>query len=105
MSSSDIPTQEDVDQWPYLQGVFLLRFAAEVRLLIARDAPKALHPLEMKHSQDGGLGFTNAINWAVNSPLGRSHQNSWPSSFAANVDHQLQQMIEGFTIVILLIPS
>ena len=90
MSSSDIPTQEDVDQWLHIQGVFLLRLTAEVRFLIASVAPMVLGPLEIKHSQDGGLGFTNAIGWAVNSPLGRSHHFSWPSSFAAKADHQLQ---------------
>ena len=39
--SSDILTQEDVDQWPHLQGVFLPRLHAEVDLLIASDVPKA----------------------------------------------------------------
>ena len=54
MSSSDIATQEDVDQWPHLQGVFLPCLDAEVSLLIASDIPKALNPLDVKHSRDGG---------------------------------------------------
>ena len=37
--SDDIPTQEDVDQWPHLQGVFLPYVHAEVGLLIASDVP------------------------------------------------------------------
>lgn len=37
--SNDIPTQEDVDQWPHLHGVFLLHLHAEVGLLIASDVP------------------------------------------------------------------
>ena len=53
MSSSDIPTQEDIDHWSHLQGVFLPRLDAEVGLSIASDVPRALDPLDIKHSQDG----------------------------------------------------
>ena len=65
MSSSDIPTQEDVDQWLHLQGVLQLCLTAKVRFLISSVKPKVLDPLEIKHSQDSGLGFTNAIGWAI----------------------------------------
>ena len=69
VSSSDIPTQEDVDQWPHLQGVFLPRLDTEVGLL-ASDVPKAPDPLEIKHSQDGGpYASRTRIGWAVNGPL------------------------------------
>ena len=96
VSSSDIPTQEDVDQWPHLQGVFLPRLDTEVGLL-ASDVPKAPDPLEIKHSQDGGpYASRTRIGWAVNGPLGRRHHSSRPSSFLVKVDHQLQQMIEDF---------
>ena len=40
VSSSDVPTQDDVDQWPHLQGVFLPRLDTEVGLLIASEVPK-----------------------------------------------------------------
>ena len=97
MSSSDIPTQDDVDQWPHLQGVFLPRLDAEVGLLIASDVPKALDPLDIKHSQDGGpYASRTRIGWAVNGPLGRRHHSSRSSTFVAKVDHRLQQMIEDF---------
>jgi len=97
VSSSDIPTQEDVDQWPHLQGVFLPCLDTEVGLLLASEVPKALDPLEIKHSQDGGpYASRTQISWAVNSPLGRCHHSSQPSSFLVKVDHQLQQMIEDF---------
>ena len=54
VSSDDIPTQGDIDQWPHLQGAFIPRVHAEVGLLIATDVPEALEPLEIKHSQEGG---------------------------------------------------
>ena len=97
VSSSDIPTQDDVDQWPHLQGVFLPRLNAEVGLLIASDVPRALDPLDIKHSQDGGpYASRTRIGWAVNGPLGRRHHSSRSSTFVAKVDHRLQQMIEDF---------
>lgn len=54
VSQNDIPTQEDVDQWPHLDGVFIPQVVAEIGLLIASDFPKALDLLEVKHSQNGG---------------------------------------------------
>ena len=47
VSSDDIPTQGDIDQWPHLQGVFFPRVHAEVGLLIATDIPEALDPAEL----------------------------------------------------------
>ena len=97
VSSSDIPTQDNVNQWPHLQGVFLPRLDADVGLLIASDVPKAFDPLDMKHSQDSGpYALIMRITWAVNGPLGRRHHSSRSSTFVAKVDHQLQQMIEDF---------
>ena len=97
MSSSNIPTQEDVDHWSHLQGLFLPRFDAEVGLLISSDVPTALDPLDIKHSQDGGPYVSRTrIGWAVNCPLGRHHHSSRSSSFVAKGDHQLQQMIQNF---------
>jgi len=54
ISRDDIPTQDDVDQWPHLQGVFIPHVDAEIGLLIANDVPEALNPLEIKHSEEGG---------------------------------------------------
>ena len=47
VSSDYIPTQGDIDQWPYLQAVFIPRVHAEVDLLIATDIPEALEPPEL----------------------------------------------------------
>ena len=97
VSSDDIPTQEDIDQWPHLQGVFIPRVHAEVGLLIASDVPEALDPLEIKHSQNGGpYAARTRIGWAVNGPLRRYRHRSQSSGFFVKVDPQLQQMVEEF---------
>ena len=54
VSQNDIPSQEDVDRWPHLNGVYLPTVSAEIGLLIASDVPEALDPLEVKNSQHGG---------------------------------------------------
>ena len=97
VSKNDIPTQEDVDQWPHLDGVFIPQVDAEIGLLIASDVPKALDPVEVKHSQNGGPYATRTrMGWAVNGPLGRLQGRSHTSSFFLKVDPQLQQMVESF---------
>ena len=99
VSKKDIPTQEDVDQWPDLDGVFIpqVYVDAEIGLLIASDVPKAVDPVEVKHSQNGGPYATRTrMGWAVNSPLGRFRGRSHTSSFFLKVDPQLQQMVESF---------
>ena len=42
VSKNEISTQEDVDKWPQVD--------AEIGLLIASEVPKALDPVEVKHS-------------------------------------------------------
>ncbi|XP_068690788.1 uncharacterized protein [Montipora foliosa] len=71
VSKEDIPTQEDEDQWPHLDGVFIPQVDAEIGLLIASDVPEALDPVEVKHIQNGGPYATRTcMGWAVNGPLG-----------------------------------
>ena len=90
----DIPTQEDVDQWPHLGGVSILHVDAEIRLLIVSDVPEALDPVEIKYSENGGpYASRTRIGWAVNGPLG--HGSQAVSSFF-KVDPQLQHMVENF---------
>ena len=53
VTKDDIPTQEDADLWPHLNGVYLPNVSAEIGLLIASDVPEALDPLEVKKSEHG----------------------------------------------------
>ncbi|XP_068734645.1 uncharacterized protein [Montipora capricornis] len=97
VSKEDIPTQEEVAQWPHLGGLFIPQIDADIGLLIASDVPEALDPVEVKHSQNGGPYATRTcMGWAVNGSLGRFRGRSHTSSFFLKVDPQLQQMVESF---------
>ena len=73
----DIPTQEDVDQWPHLGGVFIPHVDAEIGLLIVSDVPETLDPVEIRHSVNGGpYAWRTRIGWAVNGLLGRCRHGS-----------------------------
>ena len=52
VNGKDSSTQEDVDRWPHLNGVFLPHIDTEIGLLIASDVPEVLDPIKFKHSQD-----------------------------------------------------
>ena len=54
-TEEDIPTQENVDQWPHLGGVFIPHVDCEIGLLIVSDVPETLDPVEIRHSVNGGL--------------------------------------------------
>ena len=97
VTKDDIPTQEDVDLWPHLGGVYLPNVSAEIGLLIASDVPEALDPLEVKHSEHGGpYASRTRIGWVVNGPLGRYHQGPHSTSFFVKADTELQQMVENY---------
>ena len=99
VSKNDIPTQEDVEQWPHLDGVFIPQLVDEIGLLIASNVPKALDPLEVKNSQNGGPYATRTrMGWAVSGPLGCFRGRSHTSSFFLKVEPQLQQISESFYI-------
>ena len=93
----DIPTQEDVDQWPHLGGVFIPHVDTEIGLLIVSDVPETLDPVEIRHSVNGGpYASRTRIGWAVNGLLGRCRHGSQAVSSFVKVDPQLQHMVENF---------
>ena len=97
VTKDDIPTQEDVDLWPHLGGVYLPNVRAEISPLIASDVPEALDSLEVKHSERGGpYASRTRIYWVVNGPLGRYHQGPHSTSFFVKADTELQQMVENY---------
>ena len=97
VSKEDIPTQEDIDLWPHLNGVFIPRVDAEIGLLIASDIPEALNPVEIRHSEHAGPYTSRTrIGWAVNGPLRRSPGGTRIVSSFIKADPQLQQMVQDF---------
>ncbi len=80
---TEIPTQEDVDRWQYLQGhVYLPTIKAEVELLIGANVPQALQPMRIIGSQDGGPYASKvALGWIINGPIGRKLGKAMHANF------------------------
>lgn len=94
VTSKDIPIQEDVDQWPHLQGVQLPVVDAQIGILIASDVPKALEPLVVINSENGGPYATKTLlGWAINGPLLRQNKTQGIGSFLVNADVKLNQVV------------
>ncbi len=83
VSKTEIPTQEDVDRWQYLQGhVYLPTINAEVELLIGANVPQALQPMRIIGSQDGGPYASKvALGWIINGPIGRKLGKAMHANF------------------------
>ena len=82
VSREDIPAQDDVEEWSYLQGVVKRHVDAGIGLPIASDVSEALDPLEIKHGQCGGpYAPMTCIGWAVNGPPGRRRSATQTSGF------------------------
>ena len=78
-------------------GLFGKTTVFTCQLLIARDVPEALDPLEVKNSQHGGPYATRTrLGWAVNGPLKRDRRGLRATSFFAKADTELRQMVEDF---------
>ena len=93
----NIPTQEEVDQSPHPDDVFIPHVDAEIGLLIVSDVPETLDLVEIRHSKNGGpYASRTRSGWAVNGPLGRCRHGSQAVSSFVKVDPQLQHMVENF---------
>lgn len=79
VNHQNIPNQEDLKQWPYLNEVSLNPVAADVGLLIGANIPKAMEPLKVINSQDNGAyAVLTHLGWIVNGPLGiRTHVDKY----------------------------
>ena len=75
ITKEDVPKQEDIDRWSYLQGIFVPDLDIEVGLLIGQDNAALVEPLEVRRSQDGGpYAVRTILGWTLNGPLGRLTQ-------------------------------
>ena len=67
----DIPSQDYVNEWPYLQDVCLETIDAGVGLLIGNDVPVVMEPWRVINSQgDGPYAVKTLLGWAISGPLG-----------------------------------
>jgi hypothetical protein len=70
VTRKEIPTQEDIDQWPYLSKVNIPVIDADVDLLIGCNAPTVLEPHEIIPSQNSGpYASRTVLGWTINGPV------------------------------------
>ena len=71
VSTNAIGTQEDVNRWPHLKGITVPNIEAEIGLLIGRDVPQVLQPVEVRESKNGGpFAMHTVFGWVLNRSLG-----------------------------------
>ena len=76
VSRKNIPTQKDIEKWPYLDEVTLPTIDADVGLLIGTNVHKALEPWQVINSRDNGpYAVKTALGWIVNGPL-KEHKDT-----------------------------
>ncbi|KAI3359305.1 hypothetical protein L3Q82_002621 [Scortum barcoo] len=76
VSTKNIPTQEDIEKWPYLREVRIPFINADVGLLIGSNVHKALEPWHVINRRGNGpYAVRTVLGWTVNGPL-RDNTNS-----------------------------
>ena len=96
VTQADVPRQEDIDKWDYLQGVQLPYIDAHVGLMIGCDVPLALQPLEVRKSEHGGPFATRtSLGWVVNGPLGEKKRPRHTANFVRG-DEKLNKQFEAY---------
>lgn len=84
VTKESIPSQNDIENWPYLQNVNLPNINnSTVDLIIGNDMPFVLEPVEVISSQNGGpfAVKTKLGAWAINGPSSRKLINETQNSF------------------------
>ena len=86
VTHKNIPSQEDIQKWPYLNNVLVKRINADIGLLIGVNAPKALEPWEIVNSVGNGpYAVKTMFGWVVNGPLNCSSMDEHgPRSLSVN---------------------
>ncbi len=70
VKKENIPTEKDLEQWPYLKEVKLPQIDADICLLIGSNVPKALEPWKVISSKENGpYAVKTALGWTVNGPF------------------------------------
>lgn len=70
VKKESVPTEMDVEQWPYLRDVKLPQIDADIGLLIGSNLPKALEPCMVINSEGSGpYTIKTALGWIVNGPF------------------------------------
>ena len=81
---SNIAREQDLVRWPYLRGVHLPEIDADIEHLISLNAPRALEPIKVIPSEEGGpYAVKMLLGWTVNGPMS-GEADLEPPSISAN---------------------
>ncbi len=70
VSKNNILIQEDLKDWPYLEGIKIPSINEEVELLIGINASNLMEPWEIINSPGGGpYAVKTLLGWVVNGRL------------------------------------
>lgn len=85
VTKENIPTQEDIKQWPYLSEVQLPHIDCDIDLLIGMNAANVMEPWQVINSQeDGPYAVITLLGWVINGPLGGSSKGVEMATVTAN---------------------
>ncbi|KAK0138796.1 hypothetical protein N1851_024658 [Merluccius polli] len=85
VTKENIPTQDDLKQWPYLSEVQLPHIDCDIDLLIGMNAANVMEPWQVINSQeDGPYAVRTLLGWVINGPLGGSNKGVEMATVTAN---------------------
>lgn len=70
VTCDNIPRQEELSAWPYLNSVEIPVIDADVEFLIGTNVPKVMEPWEVVNSNgEGPYAIRTLLGWVINGPL------------------------------------
>ena len=96
-----VPSQQDIDCWPYLSHIVVPELRSEVGILIGNNVPKATEPWEVVNSVgEGPYAVRSRLGWSVNGPLRAGSfvdgENSSVISCRLQVNSSLDSQLQKF---------
>lgn len=87
VTKNNIPTEEDLKEWPYLKEVELESINASIGLLIGANAPRVLEPWKVINSNGNGpFAVKTMLGWVINGPLGNREDSDTNGCYTARVN-------------------
>ena len=101
VSVKQVPSQQDIDRWPYLTHIVVPELRLEVGILIRNNVPKATEPWEVVNSVgEGSCTVLSRLGWSVNGPLRAGSsvngENSSVISCRPQVNSSLDSQLQKF---------
>ena len=101
VSVKQVPSQQDIDCWPYLSHIVVPELWSEVGILIGNNVPKATEPWEVVNSVgEGPYTVRSRLGWSVNGPLRAGSfvdgENSSVISCRLQVNSSLDSQLQKF---------